>query len=107
MKRFVLENYPGDEYRHVLVDTSTAPSTIIAADGGEPEDQSFVRDWAWVPDLLNRLAAALDAVRAERLELLESIDDLRRERDALLQRVDALRAERDELAAKLAAKERK
>lgn len=26
---------------------------LIAVDGGEPEDQSFRRDWGWVPDALN------------------------------------------------------
>lgn len=29
---------------------------LLAADGGEPEDQSFWRDWNWVPEELNRLA---------------------------------------------------
>lgn len=26
---------------------------LVAVDGGEPEDQSFRRDWGWVPDALN------------------------------------------------------
>lgn len=26
---------------------------LVAIDGGEPEDQSFRRDWSWVPDALN------------------------------------------------------
>lgn len=41
-----------------LVDTTTGK--IVGSDGGEPEDQSFVRDWSWVP-------GALNAVEAERL----------------------------------------
>jgi len=24
-------------------------------DGGEPEDQSFYRDWNWVPDMLQKM----------------------------------------------------
>lgn len=27
---------------------------LIATDGGEPEDQSFRRDWSWVPDELQK-----------------------------------------------------
>jgi len=28
-------------------------------DGGEPEDNWFFRDWSWVPDELNKLAAMI------------------------------------------------
>lgn len=39
----------------VLVETDPNDNVarIIACDGGEPEDQSLVRDYSWVPDMLN------------------------------------------------------
>ena len=35
------------------------PIRLISDDGGEPEDQSFFRDWKWVAPLLNKLADEL------------------------------------------------
>ncbi len=55
-KRFVLRQVTsdyGDEYRE-LVDTSTGD--VVGSDGGEPEDNTFYRDWSWVPTLLNKVA---------------------------------------------------
>lgn len=31
------------------------PVRIVGRDGGEPEDQSLVRDWNWVADEMNKL----------------------------------------------------
>ncbi len=28
------------------------PMRLLGVDGGEPEDQSFLRDWGWVPGAL-------------------------------------------------------
>ena len=53
-----------DEYRRLLFDTSTSPPTEIASDGGEPEDQTLYRDWAWVPKLLNKLAEEIERLQA-------------------------------------------
>ena len=39
----------------VLIDTKTGE--VIGYDGGEPEDQLLVRDWSWVPDILNKIAS--------------------------------------------------
>lgn len=33
-------------------DESKTPPVVIGSDGGEPEDQSLVRDWSWVRDAL-------------------------------------------------------
>jgi hypothetical protein len=63
MMRYVVEP-DGEEYSSVLLDTSTDPPTPVAYDNGEPEDNSFTRDWKWVPKLLN-----------------EQHDDLTRERE--------------------------
>lgn len=35
-----------------LRDESKTPPVVIGSDGGEPEDQSLVRDWSWVRDAL-------------------------------------------------------
>ncbi len=39
----------------VLVEThpNGKVARVIANDGGEPEDQNLVRDFSWVPDILN------------------------------------------------------
>ena len=53
-ERFVLSeetNRWGEEY-NVLIDTLTGERYY---DRGEPEDNSFHRDWSWVPTLLNEL----------------------------------------------------
>ena len=56
MDRFVLREAKteyGNEYVE-LVDTKTGD--VVGSDGGEPEDNTFYRDWSWVPDLLNKVA---------------------------------------------------
>lgn len=45
-----------DEDRMFLLDTKDTPPRLVAADGGEPEDQTFRRDLAWVVRELNKLA---------------------------------------------------
>ncbi len=37
------------------------PVETVGHDGGEPEDQLLVRDWSWVAEELNRVAAERDA----------------------------------------------
>lgn len=41
------------DYCNALVDTKTGE--VLGTDGGEPEDQTLTRDWAWVAAALNRL----------------------------------------------------
>jgi hypothetical protein len=56
MDRFVLREVKteyGSEYVE-LVDTKTGE--VVGSDGGEPEDNTFYRDWSWVPELLNKVA---------------------------------------------------
>lgn len=60
------------DYVSFLWDSET--QTIIASDRGEPEDQTFGRDWAWVPVELNKLASRLAEVKKERDDLLQSND---------------------------------
>lgn len=44
-----------DEERLYLVEvTPGGHHAVLGADGGEPEDSSFSRDWGWVADALNR-----------------------------------------------------
>lgn len=59
-KRFVLRSVDSDgwygSYSTGLYDSeSGTPDEPIACDGGEPEDNSFDRDWRWVPTMLNDL----------------------------------------------------
>lgn len=49
--------YAGDSSWYLL-DTKT--NRVVGCDGGEPEDQLLVRDWAWVPYLLNKVANEKD-----------------------------------------------
>ena len=46
-----------------IVDTETGLEG--GRDGGEPDDQLLIRDWAWVPKELNALAATIDQLRAD------------------------------------------
>ena len=41
--------------------------------GGEPEDQTFSRDWSWVPDLLNQLSNEIKMLKDENLNLQEKM----------------------------------
>lgn len=44
-----------DEYGaglYVWDEALDMPTRLIAMDGGEPEDQTFYRDWSWVPQAL-------------------------------------------------------
>jgi hypothetical protein len=58
--RYVIRNCDEDFHRNELVDTRSGD--VIAVDYGEPEDNSFNRDWHWVPDLLNHLSAEIDSL---------------------------------------------
>lgn len=56
-ERFQLKRSEYNKYSHILIDTLTGRE--LGQDGGEPEDNSFVRDWAWVVTELNILATEL------------------------------------------------
>lgn len=69
--RFIVRPIEGEDkgswdYRYEMVDLQ---SGMTWYDGGEPEDNSFSRDWSWVPDLCNELASEIDALKAELTEL--------------------------------------
>lgn len=54
--RFVHEGDEEQEYGnfcYLLIDTRTGG--VLGWDGGEPEDQLLVRDWKWVPYLLDKV----------------------------------------------------
>jgi len=78
MKRFIFVNeseaaakgYPEAEAnpwgndRMCLYETDgEKPIRLVAMDGGEPEDQSFGRDWSWVLRELNKLADDIESMR--------------------------------------------
>lgn len=41
---------------------------LLGEDGGEPEDQTLYRDWAWVPDMANALLDKIARLTRERDE---------------------------------------
>lgn len=53
--------------------TADGTETEIGSDGGEPEDQTFGRDWSWVPD---ELQAVEDRANEDRAALLAEIQRL-------------------------------
>jgi len=63
---FIAERYAdnGELSHRALVDA--ADGRELGTDGGEPEDQSFWRDWAWVPDEMNKLGNEIVTIRDER-----------------------------------------
>lgn len=62
----------------VLVGVDAEGNTVeeLGCDGGEPEDQTLVRDWDWVPDLINSLLSDMAALRAELARRDEEEKDL-------------------------------
>jgi hypothetical protein len=48
-----------------LFDTHAKPWALVGHDGGEPEDQLLVRDWQWVPVVMNSLNDEIERLRKE------------------------------------------
>ena len=73
---FIAERYAdnGELSHRALVDA--ADGRELGTDGGEPEDQSFWRDWAWVPDEMNKLGNEIVTIRDERDRLRRLIEPL-------------------------------
>ena len=79
MERFIVipiddprvpEDERGYDFGCFLFDTET--NRIIANDLGEPEDQTFYRNWKWVPDVMNKLAEEIEVLK---VKLDEAIED--------------------------------
>lgn len=75
-------NHTQYDYGYALVRFDGDEATFIAHDGGEPEDQTFGRDWSWVAPLLNEHVAEAARLRAENVALLARAEEAERERDA-------------------------
>jgi hypothetical protein len=45
------------DYRQVLRIVRNGEVILEESDGGEPEDQSFYRDWSWVPAAIEKAYA--------------------------------------------------
>ena len=43
-----------DRYRSTLTVEHNGATVLNKCDGGEPEDNSFARDWSWVPGAIRR-----------------------------------------------------
>ena len=47
--------YRNEGYIHHLVEVIDGkPIRVLGSDGGEPEDQTFGRDWKWVVEEINK-----------------------------------------------------
>jgi len=86
-----------DAREHCWVLVETHPdgrvARVVEWDGGEPEDQSFARDWSWVPDVLNQERAARD-IEVDAMAVERGV--ARARLAAAEQKIDALRVEVDE-----------
>ncbi len=61
-KRFIIRD-DSDEYGFYSTLVDTTDDRELGTDGGEPEDQCYGRDWKWVPEELNKLAAENERLR--------------------------------------------
>lgn len=59
--RFVHEGDEEDEYGDCFLLIDTRTGNVLGWDGGEPEDQLLVRDWKWVPNLLDEVERSAHA----------------------------------------------
>lgn len=62
----LMDGFEGDDCQwHILeFDDDDNLIRVVGSDGGEPEDQSLVRDWQWVAKELNRVADEARALLA-------------------------------------------
>lgn len=51
-----LDHWDGYGHSYLYETDGTRPTRLVGRDGGEPEDNLFIRDWSWVETELNRLA---------------------------------------------------
>lgn len=91
----VIFDEDGDPPRNELLDRDTGD--VVGMDGGEWEDQTFLRDWAWVPGLLNKLDAVLKASQAELDVTLDELQKARDEIRTLNRRTDKMADSLDDL----------
>lgn len=71
-ERFVVRRSSEVAYGYDIVDTRDG--RIVGGDGGEPEDQTLLRDWKWVPVELNALAAKLSSLERQRDALVAAAE---------------------------------
>lgn len=58
------QEYWRNDYRCCLYEfNGETPVRFVAMDGGEPEDQTFYRDWSWVPEELNKLLELIEILQ--------------------------------------------
>lgn len=41
-----------DDYSYLVIRYASDGHKVLGSDGGEPEDQTLYRNWAWVPEAL-------------------------------------------------------
>jgi hypothetical protein len=58
-------------YHSVLLDTET--KIVLGRDHGEPEDNSFSRDYQWIVELLNEQAVRIKELENENAELSAAV----------------------------------
>lgn len=91
---------PQDERCELYRIEEDGTEVLLGSDHGEPEDNDFRRDWAWVPGELNRLVTAAlherDEARMVEIGLCETAERLARENKNLQRAVDNLARQIDE-----------
>ena len=62
----------------VLVEThpDNKVARVIAWDGGAPEDQTLIRDYSWVPDILNEYYVNYEIELNQKEEEIDNLRDL-------------------------------
>jgi hypothetical protein len=76
-RRYYIDEVGPDEDGWRIVDRATGAE--VGRDGGEPEDQSLVRDWAWVADALNQVETVARAEVEELQKERRDVELLRKE----------------------------
>lgn len=76
------------EFRALVEFKDGGTTELVGTDGGEPEDQTFGRDWKWVPDRLNAEVAARKAAEEKCADLWNRAADLQDELAALTERAE-------------------
>ena len=60
---------------------------MVGIDGGEPEDQTLVRDWQWVVNEMNQLRRLYDEAHKQAVAFARGSEELHRERLEVLEKL--------------------
>jgi len=81
----------------VGLDASGKVVEVVGTDGGDPEDQTLYRDWAWVGNVLNAALADVERQAGQLAEAATALAAIREDLRCAHAERDALRAALQEL----------